>query len=97
LIYSSLTSVIPKRYVDNKNTPANKIAKNKTLDKRNPPHLTVSRAPSGDEGPTVYIQTKERRKKQKNKNNLFQVQIIVPVGCQIFAIYQKSKNTFRLM
>jgi hypothetical protein len=38
---------------------------NKTLDKRNPPPLTVSCAPSGDEGPTVYIQTKERRRKNK--------------------------------
>jgi hypothetical protein len=36
---------------------------NKTLDKNNPPPLTVSCAPSGDEGPTVYIQ-KERKKKQ---------------------------------
>jgi hypothetical protein len=40
---------------------------NKTLDKRNPPPLTVSCAPSGDEGPTVYIQTKESKKKTKNK------------------------------
>jgi hypothetical protein len=39
---------------------------NKTLDKRNLPPLTVSCAPSGDVGPTVYIQTKER-KKTKNK------------------------------
>jgi hypothetical protein len=43
----------------------------------------VSCAPSGDEGPTVYIQTKER-KKTKNKNNLFHAQIKIPVGCQIF-------------
>jgi hypothetical protein len=62
------------------------ITNNVTLDKRNPPPLTVSCAPSGDEGPTVDIQTKERKKKhQKNKNNLFHVQIInTPVGCQIF-------------
>jgi hypothetical protein len=45
----------------------NKITKNKTLDKRNPPPLMVSCAPSGDEGPTVYIQPKERKKKQKQK------------------------------
>jgi hypothetical protein len=43
----------------------------------------VSCAPSGDEGPTVYIQTKER-KKTKNKNNLFHVQIKILVGCGIF-------------
>jgi hypothetical protein len=62
------------------------ITNNKTLDrdKRNPPPLTVSCAPSGDEGPTVYIQTKESKQKQKNKNNLVHVQIIIPVGCQIF-------------
>jgi hypothetical protein len=59
-----------------------KITNNKTFDKRNPPPLTASCAPSGDEGPTVYIQTKER--KSKIKNNLFHVQIIIPVGCQIF-------------
>jgi hypothetical protein len=40
------------------------ITNNKTLDKRNPPPLTVSCAPSGDEGPTVYIQTKEEKKKK---------------------------------
>jgi hypothetical protein len=45
----------------------------------------VSCAPSGDEGPTVYIQTKKKeKKKQKHKNNLVHVQIIIPVGCQIF-------------
>jgi hypothetical protein len=27
----------------------------------------VSCAPSGDEGPTVYIETKERQKKKKKK------------------------------
>jgi hypothetical protein len=36
--------------------------------------------PSEDEGPTDYIQTKERNKKQKQKNNLFHVQIIIPGG-----------------
>jgi hypothetical protein len=41
------------------------ITNNITLDKRNPPPLTVSCAPSEDEGPTVYIQTKERKKKKK--------------------------------
>jgi hypothetical protein len=40
------------------------ITNNKTLDKRNPPPLTVSCAPSGDEGPTVYIQTNETKTKQ---------------------------------
>jgi hypothetical protein len=60
------------------------ITNNKTVDKRNPPPLTVSCAPSGDEGPTVYIQTKERKSKSKIKNNLFHVQTIIPVGCQIF-------------
>jgi hypothetical protein len=61
------------------------ITNNKTLNKRNPPPLAVSCAPSGDEGPTVYIQTKDKKNnKQKNKNNLFHVQIIIPVGCQIF-------------
>jgi hypothetical protein len=43
------------------------ITNNKTLDKRNPPPLTVSCAPSGDEGPTVYIQTKESKKKTKKQ------------------------------
>jgi hypothetical protein len=43
------------------------ITNNKTLDKRNPPPLTVSCAPSGDEGPTVYIQTKERKTKPKTQ------------------------------
>jgi hypothetical protein len=60
------------------------ITNNKTFDKRNPPPLTVSCAPSGDEGPTVYIQTKERNSKSKIKNKMFHVQIIIPVGCQIF-------------
>jgi hypothetical protein len=44
----------------------------------------VSCAPSGDEGPIVYIQTKDRKKNQKNINNLFHVQIKILVGCQIF-------------
>jgi hypothetical protein len=61
------------------------IANNKTFDKRNPPPLTVSCAPLGDEGPSVYSQIKESTKQQKNKNNLFHVQIIIPVGCQIFS------------
>jgi hypothetical protein len=43
------------------------ITNNKTLDKRNPPPLTVSCAPLGDEGPTVYIQTDERKKKAKKQ------------------------------
>jgi hypothetical protein len=60
------------------------ITNNKTLDKRNPPPLTVSWAPSGDEGPTVYIQTNESKKQTKKQNNLVHVQIIIPVDCQIF-------------
>jgi hypothetical protein len=68
-----------------KTDATNKITKNKTLDKRNPPLLTVSCAPSGNEGPTAYIQTKERKQqKTKNKNNLFHVQIKILVGCKIF-------------
>jgi hypothetical protein len=38
------------------------ITNNKTFDIRNLPPLTVSCAPSGDVGPTVYIQKKERKK-----------------------------------
>jgi hypothetical protein len=69
------------------------ITNNITLDKRNPPPLTVSCAPSGGEGPTVYIQTKERKKKnKKKKNNLVHVQIIIPVGCQIFRRYVESRG-----
>jgi hypothetical protein len=59
------------------------MTNNTTLDKRNPPPLTVSCPPSGDEGPTVYTQTK-KRKKMKNKNKLFHVQIKIPVGYEIF-------------
>jgi hypothetical protein len=44
------------------------ITNNNTLDKRNPPPLMVSYAPSGDEGPTVYIQTQDRKKKQKKQS-----------------------------
>jgi hypothetical protein len=43
------------------------ITNNKTLDKRNPPPLTVSCAPSGDEGATVYIQTNESKIKNKKQ------------------------------
>jgi hypothetical protein len=46
------------------------ITNNKTFDKRNPPPLTVSCAPSGDEGPTVYIQTKERNSKTNQKQSV---------------------------
>jgi hypothetical protein len=77
LIYSGLTSVIPKGYADNKNIT--KITKNKTLDKRNPPPLTVSCAPSGDKGSTFTF-----KQKKKNKNSLFHVKIKIPVGCEIF-------------
>jgi hypothetical protein len=49
-------------YVDNKNI---NNQHNKTLDKRNPPPLTASCAPSGDEDPGVYMQTKERKQKTK--------------------------------
>jgi hypothetical protein len=58
-----------------------RMTNDKTLDKTNPLPITVSCAPSGDEGPTVYIHTKERKPK-KRKNNLFHVQIIIPLGCQ---------------
>jgi hypothetical protein len=68
------------------------ITDNKTLDKRNPPSLTVSCAPSGDEGPTVCIQTNESKKKQKNTNNLVHVQIIIPVGCQIFRRIRRTEK-----
>jgi hypothetical protein len=44
-----------------------RITNNKTLNKRNPPPLTVSCAPSGDEGPTIYIQNKERKKEKTKK------------------------------
>jgi hypothetical protein len=50
-----------------------KITNNKTLVKRNPLPLTVSCASLGHEGPTVYIQTKEkkeRKKKQKQKQTV---------------------------
>jgi hypothetical protein len=76
-------SFIPMGYVDYKNININ-ITNNITLDKRNPPPLTVSCAPSGDEGPIIYIKTKERKTKTKPKNNLFHMQIIIPLGCQIF-------------
>jgi hypothetical protein len=58
----------------------------------------VSCAPSGDQGPTVYIQQKKKRKKKKEeKNSLFHVQIKIPVGCQIFRVYEETKNTIRLV
>jgi hypothetical protein len=41
------------------------MTNNETLDKSNPPPLTVSCAPSVDEGPAVYIQTKRKEKKEK--------------------------------
>jgi hypothetical protein len=64
-----------------------------TLDKRNPPPLTVSCAHSGDEGPPVYIQTKERKTKTpKNKNNLFQVQKRIPVGYQMIRHIRRIEN-----
>jgi hypothetical protein len=43
------------------------ITNNKTLDKTNPLPLTVSCAPSGDEGPTGYIQTQEINKTKNQK------------------------------
>jgi hypothetical protein len=55
-------------YVDYKNMINKQITNNKTVDRRNPPPLTVSCATSGDEGPTVYIwQTKERENKTKKQ------------------------------
>jgi hypothetical protein len=69
------------------------ITNNKTLDNRNPPPLTVSCAPSGDEGPTVYIQTNERKKKKKKKqsgpradNN--------PGGLLIFELMMERKGIY---
>jgi sugar lactone lactonase YvrE len=58
------------------------VTNNAALDKRNPLPLTVSCASLGHEGPTVYIQTKEKkeRKKNKNKNKLFHVQTKNPGG-----------------
>jgi hypothetical protein len=47
------------------------ITNNKTLDKINPPPLTISCAASGDEGPTVYIQTNESKKKTKNTKTIW--------------------------
>jgi hypothetical protein len=104
LVYSRLTSFTPKGYVDYKNMNNKKITNNKALDKRNPPPLTVSCAPSGDGGPTVYIQTKERKRKTKTKTktktknqyNLFHVQIIIPVGCQIFRRIRRIEKGIRL-
>jgi hypothetical protein len=51
----------------------------------------VSCAPSGDEGPTVYMQTK-KTKKTKNKKNLFYVQIKILVGCQIFRCIRRIEE-----
>jgi hypothetical protein len=51
----------------------------------------MSCAPSGDEGPTVYIQTKDRNK-TKNKNDLFHVQIKIPLDCQIFRRIQRIEK-----
>jgi hypothetical protein len=72
------------------------ITNNKTLDKRNPAPLTVSCAPSGDEGPTVDIQTNESKKIKKKQsgpgadNN--------PGGLSNIPPYtQNRKKTFRLV
>jgi hypothetical protein len=64
------------------------ITNNKTLDKRNPPPLTVSCAPSGDEGPTVYIQTKESKQKNTKRadNN--------PGGLSNFPPYTQNQKTY---
>jgi hypothetical protein len=56
-------------YIDHKNMRNIQITNNITLDKRNPPPLTVSCAAFGDEGPTVYIQTKEKNKKTNKKTH----------------------------
>jgi hypothetical protein len=53
--------------VDYKNMNNKQITNNNTLDKRNPPPLTVSCAPSGDEGPTVYIQRKATKNEKTNE------------------------------
>jgi hypothetical protein len=86
LIYSRLMSFILTGYVDYKNRNNIQITNNKTLDKRNPPPLTVSCAPSGDEGPTVYIQTKEQNNKKPKQpdpradNNPGGLSNIPPIG-----------------
>jgi hypothetical protein len=81
-------------------TTTNKIT-NSTLDKRNPPPLTVRCAPSEDEGPTVYTQAKEKKKNTKYK---IQKQTVpradkkkIPVGCQIFRRYVESKYEIRFV
>jgi hypothetical protein len=85
-MYSRLTSFIPTGYVHYKNMN-NKITNNITFDETNPPPLTVSCATSGDEGPSVYIQTKDRTNNQKTKNNHFLVQIIIPWAVKYSAVY----------
>jgi hypothetical protein len=45
------------------------ITNNQPLDIRNPPPLRVSCAPSGDEDPTVYIQTNESKKTTKKQKH----------------------------
>jgi hypothetical protein len=54
----------------------------------------VSYTPSGDEGPTVYIQTKERKKKRKKtvpRADKKKSRWVVKYS----AVYVESKNTFR--
>jgi hypothetical protein len=59
------------------------MTKNKPQDNRNTPPLTVSCAPSGDEGPAVYI--KITTKKINKTNKLFRLQIKnTPVGFQMY-------------
>jgi hypothetical protein len=79
-------------YVDHKYMNNKQITNNKTYDKRNPLPLIVSLAPERDEGPTVYIQIKERKSKSKIKNNLFYVQIIILVGGQILRYIGRTKK-----
>jgi hypothetical protein len=59
------------------------ITNNKTLDKRDPPPLTVSCAPSGMRAPQFTFKQKKEEKTKKQKH-LFHVQIIIPMGYQIF-------------
>jgi hypothetical protein len=70
------------------------ITNNKTLDKRNPPPLAVSWLLRGMRAPLFTFKQKKGKQKQKpkTKNNLFHVQIIIPVGCQIFRRIRKIEK-----
>jgi hypothetical protein len=97
LIYSGLTSFIPKGYVDYKKheQPTERpIIKPETKEILCPSRWAVllqgMRAP-------LFTFKQKKETKTKNQHNPFHVQIIIPVGCQIFRRYVESKNTFRLV